>query len=175
MLGIIEACDYEIEKIKGSRFIGYAFPLVSLDEFDQALQIVKLKYASARHYCWAYQGRGKDDYRYSDDGEPSGTAGKPILQVIQGKGLSNTLVIVVRYFGGTKLGTGGLARAYASASKQVLDLCDIIEMKKHVDLEMRISYSFEAIFQHFLKQFEAHCLTLDYSDQVSIKMRILSE
>lgn len=165
---------YEIDKIKGSRFIAYAFPVQSIDTLSDCLAYVYQDDPHASHYCWAYQGSHQDDHRYSDDGEPSGTAGKPILQVLQGLMLSNTLVIVVRYFGGTKLGTGGLARAYAQASKAVLQHCEILDLQHHTQIDLKISYSFEASFQHLLKHYQASCLQINYSDQVQVSVQILT-
>ena len=83
-------------------------------------------------------------------------------------------MIVVRYFGGTKLGTGGLARAYAQAGKAVLDQCEILELRLHTRIDLKISYSFEASFQHLLKQYQASCLQIDYSDQVQVSVQILA-
>ena len=100
---------------KKSRFIAEVFPVSSEEEAAEILEEVKKQYWDARHHCWAYViGDTQAAERCSDDGEPSGTAGKPILEVIRGQKLSNVLVVVTRYFGGTLLGTGGLVRAYSS-------------------------------------------------------------
>ena len=104
---------------KKSRFIGETYPVTSEEEALEYLEKVKKQFWDARHHCWAYViGEQRPLERFSDDGEPSGTAGKPILEVIRGKRLPNTLVVVTRYFGGTLLGTGGLVRAYTKASHQ---------------------------------------------------------
>ena len=115
-------------KEKGSKFIASAFTVTSEDEVKQALAEVKKKYYDARHHCYAYMiGPDKDCYRSSDDGEPSGTAGKPILNQILSKDVTNTCVIVVRYFGGIKLGVSGLINAYKTAARDALDHATIVE------------------------------------------------
>lgn len=105
------------EEIKKSRFIAHAVPIKSAAEALEQVQV--LSEADATHNCWAYRLQG--DYRFNDDGEPGGTAGRPILQAIDGHDLMNTLVLVIRYFGGIKLGTGGLVRAYAGVASKCLD------------------------------------------------------
>ena len=101
---------------KKSRFIAEVYPIESEEQAAQILEETRKKYWDARHHCWAYVlGRNPAAERMSDDGEPAGTAGKPILEVIRGRKLTDVLVIVTRYFGGTLLGTGGLVRAYTSA------------------------------------------------------------
>ena len=113
-------------KEKGSKFIATAFTVMSEDEVKSALAEVKKKYYDARHHCYAYMiGPDKACFRSSDDGEPSGTAGKPILNQILSKDVTNVCVIVVRYFGGTLLGTGGLIVAYREASKAALDAGEV--------------------------------------------------
>ena len=107
--------EHEI-KIKASRFIALGFPVPDESSAMTILESVRKKEFAATHHCYAYVvGLDKEQFKYSDDGEPSGTAGRPIYQTIMGRNLKNVIVIVVRYFGGTKLGTGGLARAYAAS------------------------------------------------------------
>lgn len=115
-------------KEKGSKFIASAFIVTSEDEVKQALAEVKKKYYDARHHCYAYMiGPDKSCFRSSDDGEPSGTAGKPILNQILSKDVTNVCVIVVRYFGGIKLGVSGLINAYKTAAREALDNAVIVE------------------------------------------------
>ena len=103
---------------KKSRFIGEVFPVETEEEAAEILGNIKKQYWDARHHCWAYViGEEQVQERFSDDGEPGGTAGKPILEVIRGHGLKNVLVVVTRYFGGTLLGTGGLVRAYTQSAQ----------------------------------------------------------
>lgn len=111
-------------KIKGSRFIATAVHVSSKEQALEALEQIRKEFFDATHNCFAYRlGEKGLDFRAADDGEPNGTAGKPILFAIQKYGVSDTLVVVTRYFGGTKLGTGGLARAYTNAAELVLESC----------------------------------------------------
>ena len=115
-------------KEKGSKFIASAFTVMSENEVKKALVEVKKKYFDARHHCYAYMiGPDKACFRSSDDGEPSGTAGKPILNQILSKDVTNVCVIVVRYFGGIKLGVSGLINAYKTAAREALDNAQIVE------------------------------------------------
>jgi uncharacterized YigZ family protein len=110
-------------KDRGSKFIAYAFPIQSVEEFKQRLNEIKKEHPKATHYCFAYRlGTAGDNFRVSDDGEPSGSAGRPILGQIDSKQLTNTLVIVVRYFGGSLLGIPGLINAYKTAASLALQL-----------------------------------------------------
>ncbi|MBU1578722.1 MAG: YigZ family protein [Bacteroidetes bacterium] len=115
-------------KEKGSKFIAHAFPATSEEEAKNGIEDIKKKYHDARHHCYAYMvGADKSCFRSNDDGEPSGTAGKPILNQIISKDLTNVCLVVVRYFGGTKLGVSGLIRAYKTAAREALDQATIEE------------------------------------------------
>lgn len=114
-LQLLEACEFS-QEIKKSRFLALARPV---QQPDAALAIIKsLHHADARHHCWAW--RMGEDYRFSDDGEPGGTAGRPILQAIDGRQADQLVVVVIRWFGGIKLGTGGLVRAYGGTAAECL-------------------------------------------------------
>ena len=114
-------------KDRGSKFIAYAFPISSVEAFKEKLNAIKKDHPKATHHCFAYRlGLDKNNFRLSDAGEPSGTAGKPILSQIDSRNLTNTLVIVVRYFGGTLLGVPGLINAYKSAAALALQLTPVI-------------------------------------------------
>jgi len=114
-------------KDRGSRFIAYAFPVDSISAFKEKLNALKKEHAKATHHCFAYRiGEDGSTFRVSDDGEPSGSAGRPILGQIDSKELTNTLVIVVRYFGGTLLGVPGLINAYKSAAALALQLTPVM-------------------------------------------------
>lgn len=140
-LTISESCEHEI-KIKGSRFIGLAFPAENDRRALKILNEIRAREHAASHHCFAYVvGIDKELSKYSDDGEPSGTAGKPIYQAIVGRKLKNVLVIVVRYFGGTKLGTGGLARAYSQAAVGVLEKTRVVEKLICDRIEFSIDFS----------------------------------
>lgn len=128
-------------KEKGSKFIASAFTVMSEEEVKQALAEVRKKYYDARHHCYAYMiGPDKACFRSSDDGEPSGTAGKPILNQILSKDVTNVCVIVVRYFGGIKLGVSGLINAYKTAAREALDNATIVE--KTVDEVYALQFAY---------------------------------
>jgi uncharacterized YigZ family protein len=117
-----------IFKEKRSKFLAFAYPVESETEIKENISYLKKKYHDARHHCYAYiLGADKSSYRMNDDGEPSGTAGRPIHGQLLSKEVTNVLIVVVRYFGGVKLGTGGLRVAYKLAAKEVLENATIIE------------------------------------------------
>jgi uncharacterized YigZ family protein len=125
-------------KEKGSKFYGYAFPVTSEEEIKENLEQLKKQHYNARHWCYAWQlGDRYDQYRVNDDGEPSNSAGAPIYGQIQAFDLTNVLVVVVRYFGGTKLGVGGLIQAYKTAAKMALESSRIV--KRTIDESFIIS------------------------------------
>ena len=126
---LAEPITHEIDKISGSRFIADAAPAKSEEEARAFLEVVRSKYHDARHHCWAYRvGPRGEAWRSSDDGEPSGSAGVPILKQLEGHDVTDLVVVVTRYFGGTKLGVGGLVRAYGSAAKEALEEAKIQEV-----------------------------------------------
>lgn len=126
---------------KGSKFIGYIFPISAAAELKPILQQLSAEHPKARHYCWAYRiGLESNNYRINDDGEPSGTAGRPILNSLLSAGLTNVLVVVVRYFGGTLLGVPGLINAYKSATIAAIENSVIIEKTENVVLTVRCAY-----------------------------------
>lgn len=130
-------------KIEKSEFIGIAFPIEAENEFSGGLRRIEKEFHSATHHCWAFRtGHGKDQHsRSSDAGEPSGTAGKPILTAIETRDLSDSALIVVRYYGGVKLGTGGLARAYRDAAREVLSVAEIQQRILYDRLEVRTTFA----------------------------------
>lgn len=129
-------------KEKGSKFIGYVFPIISEDEAKDCIDELKKKHHSARHWCYAWQlGVENIRYRANDDGEPNNSAGQPIYGQILSKELTNVLVVVVRYFGGTKLGVGGLINAYKTTAKLILDESKIVT--KTIDVHFKIIFEYE--------------------------------
>ena len=126
---------------KGSRFIGFAFPVEKEEEVKQHLAGIRKSFYDARHYCYAYiLGAEKTAYRINDDGEPSGTAGKPIYGQLLSNDLTNVLIVVVRYFGGIKLGVPGLINAYRTAAKEAINANTVIE--KTIDETYRVLFDF---------------------------------
>jgi uncharacterized YigZ family protein len=165
--------EYEEKK---SRFLSEAVSVSSETEVREYLAGVKKKYYDARHHCSAYcLGDDGGLVRSSDDGEPSGTAGKPILEVILGAGLSNCLIVVTRYFGGTLLGTGGLVRAYTSAAKAALENAETAEMKLCDVLELTFDYSLHDRIFHYLETKEILPENPAYLDRVSIEVKVEAE
>jgi uncharacterized YigZ family protein len=129
-------------KDRGSRFIAYAYPVSTAEEFKKHLDALKKEHSKASHHCFAYRlGADRNQFRLSDAGEPSGTAGKPILGQIDSKELTDTLVVVVRYFGGTLLGVPGLIHAYKSAAVMALQLTPIIQRSIDVNYQLHFDYT----------------------------------
>lgn len=130
-----------IFKDRGSKFLGYAFPLGSEKEVSSIITILKEKHHKARHWCYAWRlGVEDNQFRANDDGEPNNSAGKPIYGQILSFELTNILIVVVRYFGGTKLGVGGLINAYKTAAKMALEESQIIERTIVVHFELKFDY-----------------------------------
>ena len=164
--------------VKKSRFIAYAYPVQSRDQAMQTLHNLKQQYNDARHLCWAYvlgNPAGSCNGAMNDDGEPSGTAGKPIMNVIQHKGIGNVMVIVVRYFGGIKLGAGGLTRAYSAAAEAVLSELPVMAFKPQQQLSALMDFSQEHGLRHQLSLCEAQCLSANYGQQVELQIEIAEE
>ncbi|WP_207492862.1 IMPACT family protein [Aridibaculum aurantiacum] len=150
----IEKPSYAEFKDRGSSFLAYAFPIQSADDFKKHLQQLKKEHPKAVHHCFGYRlGLDANNFRVSDDGEPSGSAGKPILGQIDSKQLTNTLVVVVRYFGGTLLGVPGLINAYKTASALALQLTPIIQKQVLVDYSLQFDYTRLNDVMMIVKQF----------------------
>lgn len=129
-------------KDRGSKFLAYAYPLKSAEEFKKYLQALKKEHPKAIHYCFAYRmGFDGNNHRSSDDGEPAGTAGKQILGQIDSKNLTNILVVVVRYFGGTLLGVPGLIAAYKTAASLVLQCTTIVQKVVEINYVLQFDYT----------------------------------
>lgn len=172
---IYEGASTEISE-KKSRFIADVFLISSEEEAMSILEGVRKKYWDARHHCWAYVfGETQILERCSDDGEPSGTAGKPILEVIKGENLRNVMVIVTRYFGGTLLGTGGLVRAYTAASKEGLLCSHIITKIFGFKLKITTDYTGLGKIQYLLGKRGLTTLDSIYTHQVEVIVLIPEE
>ena len=139
---------YEIT-IKNSKFIGVIIPIESLYDVKDNINKLKEEYKNATHYCYAF--KLVNDKGFSDDGEPNKTAGIPILNVIEGNDLVNVLVVVIRYFGGIKLGPGGLIRAYSSTCKEVINKSTLVELIKGIEASITFNYSKEKEINYLLK------------------------
>ncbi len=132
----------EIFKDRGSKFLGFAFPVSNENQVKEFINKLKLDHHKARHWCYAWKiGRDTIRFRANDDGEPSNSAGQPILGQLVSFDITNTLVVVVRYFGGTKLGVGGLITAYRTSAKYVLEEAKIVE--KTIDIYFELTFEYE--------------------------------
>lgn len=139
---ILSPSEEILFKEKNSKFYGYAFPVTSEEEIKKNLDILRKQHYGAVHFCYAFQiGTDKIQFRANDDGEPSNTAGAPIYGQIQSFGLTNILVVVVRFFGGIKLGVGGLISAYRTSAQMTLETTEIIE--KTIDIHYIISFDYK--------------------------------
>jgi len=141
-------------KDRGSKFIGYSFPLKNVNDFKKHLQTLKKEHPKAVHHCFAYRvGIDKNNFRVSDDGEPSGTAGKQILGQIDSKNLTDILIVVVRYFGGTLLGVPGLINAYKTAASLVLQCTPVVQKVVEARYELQFNYTEMNHVMRIIKQY----------------------
>ena len=160
---------------KRSIFIGHAKHVTSEEEAMEFIKSKKKEYSDATHNCWAYLLKGGIIARYSDDGEPQGTAGVPMLEAIRKSGVSDCVVVVTRYFGGTLLGTGGLVRAYSSAANGALKAGNIINYDVYSSLRISVSYSDYQRLGSVFNQTGFNVDEIKYTDKVIIYGRILKE
>ncbi|MGN0539627.1 MAG: YigZ family protein [Candidatus Fimenecus sp.] len=158
--------------VKRSRFIGYAKPVVSVDEANAFIAEIKSKHWDATHNVYAYILREGGVKRYSDDGEPQGTAGVPVLDVLEKERLVDTAVVVTRYFGGILLGGGGLVRAYSHSAKIAVDSAKIITMALCLDLKIECDYNFYGKLGAFLSSENTVILDTVFTDSVTVIFRI---
>ena len=172
-LTIAKPASIEIKE-KGSRFIGEAVLVESVESAQANLQRIRKREHAATHHCYAYIVRSQmgSQFKYSDDGEPNGTAGKPIHDVIEGKDLVNTLCVVTRYYGGTKLGTGGLVRAYGAAARSAIEKSGVIECLIKVTFRLEIAFPLYDQAQRLLSQLGATIVQSDFSETVKLSVEI---
>lgn len=169
------ASEAECElKIKASRFIGRTYKVFSAAEINEQLKTIKKKEYNANHNCYAYIiGTNTEEiFKYSDDGEPSGTAGKPMYDVLRGHSVTNTLVVVTRYFGGTKLGTGGLVRAYGDCVKAVLEKSEQVKVFHTSLLQVTIAFPLYNKLMLLMTKIGATQIDAQFSDLVICKIEI---
>ena len=160
-------------KDRGSKFIAYAFPVYNEEEWQEKLTEVKKEHFKARHHCYAYRlGTDKNNFRANDDGEPSGTAGRPILGQIDSFGLSNVIIIVVRYFGGTKLGTSGLINAYRASAADALEQADIIEKLVEDIYLVEFDYALMSQVMNAVKELDLEMVEQDFGNIGKLKIAI---
>lgn len=157
---------------KKSVFIGHAAPVKSEEEAQAFVKKYKNQYMDARHNVWAYLMKGEIIARYSDDGEPQGTAGVPVLDTIRKSGVTDAVVVVTRYFGGILLGAGGLVRAYSHTAKLALEAAHIITYEQYTELELVCSYSDYQRYSALLPSFGAIIDDTAFSDRVILRFSV---
>jgi len=168
----IETTGQGLYKEKGSRFISFAIPVLNETEVKKELELLRNKYHDARHHCYAYViGFDKNGSRANDDGEPSGTAGRPILGQIVSADLTNTLIVVIRYFGGIKLGVSGLIQAYRTAAKEAIGQTNIISRIVSDIYELEFSYITMNDVMRIIK--EESCTILSTQFELQNKITIM--
>ena len=160
-------------KEKGSKFLAFAFPVRSTDEVKQHLEALRKEYFDARHHCYAYiLGPTKDVYRVNDDGEPSGTGGRPIHGQLLSADLTDTLIVVVRYFGGVLLGASGLANAYKMAARDAIEHAEIVE--KTIDVRYRLQFEYVLMndVMRIVKEFGLTPMNQDYNLDCRLELSV---
>ncbi len=161
--------------INKSRFIGYATPISSEEDALVFIDMIKTKHRDATHNVYAYVfGPDSNIQRFNDDGEPSGTAGIPVLEVIKKEDLRNVCVVVTRYFGGTKLGGGGLIRAYTKSAKISLDAGRIVDMTLHTELSIEIDYTLFGKIENYLSNSGYKAEDMIYKEKVEIHVYVMN-
>jgi len=160
--------------LKKSRFIGILTPCLSESEAQQTIKQAHADYPDASHIVYAY--RIKTDsgltYRFHDAGEPTGTAGKPIFQQLDGKDLVNALLLVIRYFGGIKLGAGGLTRAYANTAKHVIEAATLYPYIEWVSLPITLDYNQMQAFEYAIKKLDGRIVEQDFAEQIKLLVQV---
>ncbi len=161
----------EFEERK-SLFIGHAKHITTEDEAMEFIKSKKKEYADSTHNCWAYLLKGGIIARYSDDGEPQGTAGVPMLETVRKSGVCDCVVVVTRYFGGILLGAGGLVRAYSHGARMALDAAGIVTYEKYTELMLECSYSDYQKYAVILPSFEALIDGTEFAENVKISFAV---
>ena len=159
---------------KKSRFIANICYAESIEEAEEKIKFIKKKYYDAKHNCVAYRvaENGQVVKKSSDDGEPSGTAGGPMLNILQKSNLCNIVVVVTRYFGGILLGTGGLVRAYSDATQKAIEKCIKVYKVDGIEIEVKIDYANLDIFRYYCKNNEIKINKIDYAEDIILKIEM---
>ena len=173
MFRTIQNTGEGVYKEKGSKFYGYAYPCASVEVIKEHLNRLRKENPGCVHVCYAYcLGSKKEDYRYSDDGEPSNSAGAPIYGQIKSFELTNVLVAVVRYYGGTNLGVGGLINAYRTAAKEAFDNATIIEDEDRIVIEVNFTYAVMPFVMNKVKASACIILEQDFEEVPRLKLSV---
>jgi len=163
-------------EIMRSRFIGRSFKPATPDEALAIVKRIRETWRDATHHCWAYRvGTSGERARYDNNGEPQGTAGPPILDVLKHNDLTNTLVIVTRYYGGTKLGAGGLVRAYGEAAKKTIEASEITELQLFLEISAPVPYALLAPFEAYLARNGLEVVNKEFGEIVILLLRVPEE
>lgn len=163
-------------KEKGSKFIGFAFPVTGEAELKRALEKIRTEHPKATHHCYAFRmGINGENYRANDDGEPSGSAGLPIFNQLLANDITNVLVIVVRYYGGTKLGVSGLVKAYKESAKITLEEARIMIKELETEIEIRFNFNQQNTIFTLLSKFDGKIISFDSQERAVISARIKSK
>lgn len=174
MNGLSREAEITLE-IKRSKFIGRSFRRAASATALEAVQNVRQAHRDADHHCWAYRvGVQGEQARYNDDGEPQGTAGPPILQVLERKDVTNALIVVTRYFGGIKLGTGGLAHAYGEAAKLVLEESQPREIRRLTEVRVIVPHGLLVPLEKYVEKGRGEILEREFREHIVIRLRIPS-
>ncbi len=169
----LDASGRAVHTVDGSRFLAEAVAVATQTAAEEAISAVRTREHKATHHCWAYRvGVAGDTFRYNDDGEPSGTAGPPILRRMNAQDLTNTLVVVTRYFGGTELGAGGLTRAYGTAAAAALERADRVERVVRTPVRVRYAYDDTAPAEQVLRHFDADVQDSEYTDVTTLTVGV---
>ena len=167
--------SYQCEEIiKKSRFISFIFPIITEQDVVSHLKKLQAEHPHAHHIAFAYRIKTSESivYRFFDAGEPTGTAGKPIFQHLEGKNIINVLVVVIRYFGGVKLGAGGLTRAYGQMAKQVLDISELQPYIEMTVVHFTLDYEKFQAFDYALKKLDGHIVEQIFAGQISLSVSL---
>jgi uncharacterized YigZ family protein len=162
------------ETIKKSRFIGVLSPRMNEREVADNIKYLQITYPDASHIAFAYRIKTVNGFisRFNDAGEPSGTAGKPIFQHLEGKDLINILLAVIRYFGGIKLGAGGLTRAYGNTAKHVIETAELFPYVERTEQHLKLDYKQIPAFEYFLKKLDGAITQQDFAEQVHLSIQL---
>lgn len=161
--------------IKKSEFLAFAYPIETREQALWHVQDLRQRYPDARHHCWAYilgDPHNTTSAGFDDDGEPSGTAGRPILNVLQHKAIGNLVIVVVRYFGGIKLGAGGLTRAYSSAVQGVIEGLELVPYVAKVQCRVESDFANEAQIRHLVECLDGQILAVEYGKKVILQISL---
>ena len=157
---------------KRSRFLGRVWPVESEEEARARIEEIRKKHYDARHHCWCYRIREGGVERYSDDGEPQGTAGQPMLNVFQRESVTNVCCVVTRYFGGVLLGTGGLVRAYTTATSRALEAAEVVTVRSVVALDVTVDYGLYERADLLIKAAGGKLAEPEFTDKVTLRWQM---